>query len=247
MLHVCTNENRELYRTVLTEMHRHRCELFVKSKGWNLTVRDDGGEYDEGDDARAVYLLALSQTGTCIASIRLRPADDFSMVIDRMPHHVHGDAHALRAEPGLWEMARMVNAGGPRVGQELRIGLIEHLLHRGARQCLALPDVDMMAYAIRTGWRLRSLGAPLPYPEGGVAVAASLPITQAEAAHLRAVTGRTDPFLIEIDVRAPWSRLPLPQIEAAYLASAADAVTTDDLAERADQRLRRQVDFGQVA
>jgi N-acyl-L-homoserine lactone synthetase len=247
MLHVCTDENRHLYRSALKTMHRHRYELFVKSKGWNLAVRD-GGEYDEGDDARAVYLLALDETGSCAASIRVRPADDFSMVIDRMPHHVFGDARALRLDPGLWEMARMINAGGgPAVGQALRIGLVEYLLRRGARQCLALPDVSMMAYAIRTGWRLRALGAPLPYPEGGIAVATSLPITQAEVDHLRAVTGRHDQVLMTIDPAAPWAGLPLAAIEAAFAEAAPDAANGDELAARADEALRRQVAFGRVA
>jgi N-acyl-L-homoserine lactone synthetase len=167
MLHVCTHQNRHLYRQQLVEMHRQRNELFVKTRGWNLTVRN-GGEYDEGDDERAVYLLSLDEAGDCYGSIRLRPADDFSMVIDKMGHHIAGDPNALRAEPGLWEMARWINIGGDAAaGQEIRIGLMEYLLSQGARQCLAIPDVGMLGYAIRTGWRLQPLGPPLPYPEGG--------------------------------------------------------------------------------
>jgi hypothetical protein len=54
------------------------------------------------------------------------------------------------------------------VPAEIRIALIEYLLSRGANQCLALPDPTMMANAIGTGWRLRALGGPLPYPEGDV-------------------------------------------------------------------------------
>ncbi len=133
MIHICTHQNRSLYREQLSTMHAHRYELFVRTKGWNLTVRD-GGEYDEGDDARAVYLLCLDEAGACYGSIRLRPADDFSMVLDKMPHHVAGDVNALRAAPGVWEMARWVNIGGDAsAGQEMRIGVIEYLLGQGAR------------------------------------------------------------------------------------------------------------------
>lgn len=247
MLHVCNRENRHLYSRQLMEMHRQRYELFVKVKGWRLPVLD-GGEYDEGDDGRAVYLLALDHEGRCFGSIRVRPADDFSMVIDRMPHHVAGSAQALRDDPGLWEMARWINVGGePNAGQEMRIGLVEYLLRRGATQCLALPDVEMMAYAIRTGWRLRALGAPKPYPEGGVAVAVSLPISAEEEVYLRTLTGRRDPFLLEIDPAAPWASLPLTVIESAYAGQAPECVSTDELAVRADAVLRRRLDLGYVA
>ena len=246
MIHICTAQNRHLYADQLRTMHRQRYELFVKIKRWNLAVRDEG-EYDEGDDDRAVYLLSLDEGGSCFGSIRVRPADDFSMVIDRMPHHVQGDAQALREDPGLWEMARWINIGGdPAASQEVRIGLIEYLLQRGAAQCLALPDVAMMAYALRVGWRLRALGAPTPYPEGGIAVAVSLPITAAEVSYLRTLTGRHDPFLMEIDPDAPWAGLPLQVIETAFREAAGDAADEDQLAGMADEHLRQAV-FGKVA
>jgi N-acyl-L-homoserine lactone synthetase len=247
MLHVCTQANRALYARQLEQMHRQRYALFVRQRGWRLSVRD-GGEYDEGDDARAVYLLALDELGACFSSIRVRPADDFSMVIDNMPHHVDGDANALRRDPGLWEMARWVNVGAdPAAGQEIRIGLVEYLLSRGARQCLALPDVSMLGYALRMGWRVRALGAPLPYPEGGVAVAVSLPVTADEVAHLRALTGRLDPFLMEIDPAAPWAGLPLTEIEQAFAQAAAVGGDAQALAGRADAALRRRLSLGEVA
>jgi N-acyl-L-homoserine lactone synthetase len=247
MLHICTNQNRRLYWTQLEAMHRQRYELFIKTKGWNLQVRD-GGEYDEGDDERAVYLLSIDETGSVYGSMRVRPADDFSMVIDRMPHHVTGDAGALRHDPGLWEMARWVNIGGdPAAGQEMRIGVIEYLLRRGATQCLALPDVSMLAYAIRTGWRFRALGAPQSYPEGGVAVAASLPIDCAEVSYLRNLTGRRDVFLMEVDAEAAWADLPLKTTERAYADAAILATDFEDLAQRADLRLRRLMAINQVA
>lgn len=247
MLHVCTHRNRALYARQLGEMHRQRYELFVRTRGWNLTVRD-GGEYDEGDDERAVYLLALDEDGGCFSSIRVRPADDFSMVIDNMPHHVAGDAKALRQDPGLWEMARWVNVGAdPAAGQEIRIGLIEYLLGQGATQCLALPDVAMMGYALRTGWRVRALGAPLPYPEGGTAVAVSLPITAEEAQFVRALVGRRDPFLMEIDPEAAWAGLPLAEVERAHAEAARNAGSLEALAEGAEAILRQRLALGQVA
>lgn len=166
MLHVVTGVNRHLYQAQLRQMHRQRYEFFVLGQGWNLRVRD-GGEYDEGDDERAVYLLALNPTGKCRSSIRIRPADDFSYLIDHMPEWVEGDAQELRTDPALWEIARWINRDGWDTGQEVRIGMIEYLLSRNVTQAISCPDVAMADYAVRTGWRVKRLGPPRCYPEGG--------------------------------------------------------------------------------
>jgi N-acyl-L-homoserine lactone synthetase len=237
MLHVVTGANRHLYGTQLTQMHRQRYELFVLRRGWNLPVRD-GGEYDEGDDERAVYLLALDRAGDCRGSMRLRPADDFSYLIDRMPEWVDGDPQALRQDPNLWEIARWINQGGRRTGQEIRIGMVEYLLSRGAVQGISCPDEEMARYALDTGWRLRFLGSPRRYPEGGVAVAITQPVSAAEVEYLRAYFGRRDPVLMEISPDAPWAHLPLPQIEQAFRACARVTSSGAALHAAADARLR---------
>lgn len=247
MLHVVTAANRGLYRRQLQEMHQQRLELFVKSKGWRLQTRD-GGEYDEGDDDQAVYLLAIDETAYCHSSIRVRPAHDFSYLIDNMPEWLAVEPKELRADPGLWEMARWVSQGEDRsTGQELRIGLVEWLLARGATQCVACGDLDVTAYAIRTGWRFNFLGVPRRYPEGGVAVATSLPITAEEVEHIRTLYDRRDPFLIEVPAEAPWAGLPLPVIEASYRDSARDGASNSELAEAADVLLTRELSRLQAA
>ncbi|HYG27702.1 MAG TPA: acyl-homoserine-lactone synthase [Caulobacteraceae bacterium] len=247
MLHIVTAANRHLYRRQLEAMHRQRYELFVKGRGWNLAVRD-GGEYDEGDDERAVYLLGIDESGYCHSSIRARPADDFSYVIDAMPEWIEGGAQRLRENPNLWEMARWISQGEDRAtGEEIRIGLIEYLLTREASECIACGDLHITAYALRAGWRLKFLGIPRTYPEGGVAVATSLPITQEEVEHARELTGRRDLFLMEVDPAAPWSELPLPVIEGAFRTAAAEAEDYAALARLADQLLRASLSGGRAA
>jgi N-acyl-L-homoserine lactone synthetase len=247
MLHVVTDANRHLYRKQLEQMHRQRYELFVRTRGWNLTVRD-GGEYDEGDDARAVYLMTLDETGYCHGSIRVRPADDFSYLIDRLPEWLACDPKVLRAEPNLWEMARWISQGEDRAsGEEIRIGLIEYLLGREAGRCLACGDLGITAYGVRAGWRVQFLGIPREYPEGGVAVATALPITAAEAAHVRALTGRHDVFLMEIPADAPWAGLPLTAIETVWRRAAAGAGTVAAAAAAADVLLRAELGAAHAA
>jgi len=238
MLHVVTDVNRHLYETQLSEMHRQRYEEFVLRQGWNLRVRD-GGEYDDGDDVRAVYLLTLDSMGACRSSIRIRPADDFSFMIDYMPEWIDGDAQALRSDPALWEIARWMNPGGWKTGQELRIGLVEYLHSRGVTQAISCADLKVADHAISTGWRLKYLGNPRSYAEGKVAVAVSQPISSEEVEHLRGRFRRRDMFLIELPGNAPWVDLPLPEIEREFRTAAAIASSTAELNAIADTLLRR--------
>lgn len=247
MLHIVTHENRRLYSRQIADMHRQRYELFVKARGWNLQVRD-GGEYDEGDDELAVYLLGIDETGFCHSSIRVRPAHDFSYVIDAMPEWIEGDAQALRDDPGLWEMARWISQGEERAaGDEIRVGMIEYLLRRGATQCIACGDLHITAYAIRAGWRLNFLGIPRRYPEGGVSVATSLPITAAEVEYARTLTGRHDIFLMEVPAAAAWAELPLSAIEAAYRTAAEGLFTQAEVDAAAGQILEARLLSGAAA
>ncbi|HEU0298595.1 MAG TPA: acyl-homoserine-lactone synthase [Longimicrobium sp.] len=239
MLHVVTGANQHLYGAQLQEMLRQRKAEFVGRQGWELQVFD-GLEKDDGDDERAVYLLALNATGECRSSIRIRPADDFSYMIDRMPEFIDGDAQALRNDPALWEIARWINHGGWKTGQEIRIGLIEYLHSRGVTQAISCADVEKADYAIRTGWRLRYLGQPRRYAVGGrLAVAVSLTVSAEEVEQLRARFGRRDMVLIEVPADAPWAGLPLPVIEREFRVAADTASSTAELHEIADTRLRR--------
>jgi len=161
---------------------------------------------------------------------------------------VSGRSDDLHVDPGLWEMARWISIGAdPAVAQEMRIAVIEYLLGRGATQCLAIADIEVMAYAVRTGWRLRVLGPPKPYPEGGVAIALSLPIHREEVSYLRDLTDRHDVFMMEIDPGAPWAGLSLPLIQSAFEAAAPRAWDAEEMTALADQELRDRIDIGRVA
>lgn len=241
MLHVVTQSNKHLYASHLAEMHRQRTELFKHRRRWNLVVDEDGGERDEGDDARAVYLLAFDPFGHCSSSIRLRPADDFSYLIDHMPEWVEGDAQALRQDPGLWEIARWINKNGHRTRQEIRIGMIECMLARGATQAVSCPDLRMAKHALATGWSFRPIGSPRRYPEGGIAVAISQPVSPEVVQRMRDFFKRRDFFLIEVPADAPWAHLSLPVIERAYDMAAETAISQEELDSSADRMLREVV------
>jgi N-acyl-L-homoserine lactone synthetase len=58
MIHIVTSENRHLYGPQLWAMHEQRREQCVEKNGWIDLVVLDGGEVDDYDDSRAIYLLA---------------------------------------------------------------------------------------------------------------------------------------------------------------------------------------------
>ena len=104
MIHIVTHANRDLYADELLQAHRQRREAFVEQRGWPLSVREDGGEYDEGDDERAIYFLAIDKAGQVEASMRARPTDDFCVVADVFPHFLAdgpASAKAPHPEPGI--------------------------------------------------------------------------------------------------------------------------------------------------
>ncbi len=62
MIHLVNSSHRHLYGRELDEFHRERHRQFVIERGWPLRSVD-GGEYDDYDDDKALYLVGLSLDG----------------------------------------------------------------------------------------------------------------------------------------------------------------------------------------
>jgi N-acyl-L-homoserine lactone synthetase len=171
MIHVVTAANRSLYEPQLLQMHRQRTKVFVERRGWKLNVAADRGEYDEGDDERAIYFLALTSQGEVERSMRLRPTDDWCMLADVFPQFVGPDEPSVR-NPDVWEMARYYAVGNSReeegLGRRGEFGLasIEKAAQCGIRRILVLSDLALVGSVMRSGWKMRIIGLPGPYPEG---------------------------------------------------------------------------------
>jgi len=253
MIHVVTSANRRLYRHQLTEMHRQRAEIFVAGKRWSLQVRE-GGEYDQGDDDRAIYFMALDEGGRVYAHIRLRPADDFSMLFDALPHFMSADPQAYRRRGSIWEMARYVAIGeglpegeATRASAEIKIALLETAFARGAAEVVGACDTGLYGHITTHGWRFKPLGLPRSYPEGGAAIAFTLPVTLEEIVHARTVNRRFDPLQFELAADAPWAELPLPIIEEEYRRAAEGAAAEDPFQDAAEAALLARVQAGKAA
>lgn len=222
MIHLIDSANRHLYGRQLAQMHRLRREVFVDQRGWPLTVGADGGEYDEGDDDRAIYLLGLDEEGDVVIGIRGRPAEDWSCTVDVLGHMIAGDAASLKS-PGVWEMARYFAVGpaasgdlGLQIGRQLRLGLIEAAHQAGIHTIIGVCDTYYFAPILSCGWRGRALGEAQSYGQGdGIALA--LEVSDGAVADMRRRLGSEEPVLLRIPEDAPWSSLPPEVVEAVHV------------------------------
>lgn len=198
MIHVVTTGSRELYQRQLLQMHRLRAEVFVRTRGWKLDIRDDGGEYDRGDDELATYLLALDEEGGLLTSIRLRPVKDWSILLDAMPERVRGDAERFR-RADVWEMARFLSIGAGRSTEEARrrvpeifIALLEVAQAAGVTEVIGACDTPLFTHGLGLGWRMAPVGLPFAYPEGGSALPYTVEVSADAIEEVRDLHGRRD-------------------------------------------------------
>ncbi|MBV9512055.1 MAG: hypothetical protein JO303_17410 [Caulobacteraceae bacterium] len=180
MIHVVTAANRSFYEPQLLEMHRMRKATFIDRKGWaNLKASANGGEYDEGDDERAIYLMCLTENGKVERSMRLRPTDDWSVLGSIFPHFVGPDEEPI-TNPDVWEMTRYCSSGASNEDEtfrrqgEFQLAFIEKAVQCGIRRVVAISDLSLVARNMRSGAPIRIIGLPWRYDEGeAVAVEAA--------------------------------------------------------------------------
>ena len=144
MIHIVTAANRHLYEPQLAAMHRLRTVHFVQERNWNLTVREDGGEYDQYDDLRTIYGLAIGKFGQVLAGVRLRPTDDICMLTDDLPQLVAQAPESLTG-PDVWELTRLFTTreareqrkrGGADLKLDLLVAALEYANANGAYRVL---------------------------------------------------------------------------------------------------------------
>ncbi|MBW3616400.1 MAG: hypothetical protein KY446_01410 [Proteobacteria bacterium] len=202
MIHVVTLDNRGLYARQLAEMHQLRKAFFIEERGWSDRTTRDGGEFDDLDDDRAVYLFGLEPDGSIGLSARIRPTCDKSMVADHFPELLSEPASEVKA-PGVWELSRYFAAPrhrgreGLRRNMELRTAVVASALQRGARRVVAVTDVYLMNTVIRTGWDHRFLGLPMSYAHGD-AIAFDVRPSARSVESLMERHGLSAPLLLEV-------------------------------------------------
>lgn len=183
MIHLISHTNRGLYGPQLEALHRERRQQFIVERGWALSERD-GGEYDCYDDERAVQLVGFSAGGEIEVACRLRPTSGGGLIPDVFPHLV-APTEAPPDEPGTFECTRYMSAASARgragfeARSKLHLAVVEHVRDSGGDRLLGFVDLPLLTHLRRfSGLRIRPVGLPAEYEEGGVTVAFEIGVTE---------------------------------------------------------------------
>jgi acyl-homoserine lactone synthase len=188
-----THENRHLYATELKEMHELRRIHFVEERGWAAMQVRDGGEYDDSDDERAIYFLALDGDGHVAVSMRARPTDDRCIVADVFPQLIEPESGDVRGSD-IWEISRIFATKNNRLRQGIRrrnevlLASIEAAAQAGITRLVAMVDTFLWPQVLRYPWNIAPLGLPGRYPEGE-AIGFGVTVNKGELARVRTELG----------------------------------------------------------
>lgn len=171
MLHLVIRANRALYAGEMLALHRARRAVFVDQLGWGLRVAADGGEYDEYDDDRALNLIGFDAAGQVVSGVRMRPADDRTMLGDHFADRLPADMRAI-GDGRTWEVSRGFSqekgVRGPawRRRAAVMTAPLEIAHAAGIDRYVGFTDVTLLPLYATVGWRMRLLAEAAPYGEG---------------------------------------------------------------------------------
>ncbi len=177
MIHIITAENRHLYGPQLWAMHEQRRRQCVEKNGWVDLVVLDGGEIDDYDDARAIYLLGFNDAMELEVGLRLRPTDDRCMLADKFPHLIAPDEPPKKGRD-IWEASRLFTTEayrkrkGPGRGErvfEAWAAAMELALAQGVTRLVGMIDMQLYPGILNSPIDTRLVGLPRPYDYGVVA------------------------------------------------------------------------------
>lgn len=202
MIHHIDNRNRSLYGPELDALHRARKAVFVDELGWKLKVRD-GMEHDEYDDERASHLVAFDAARDVAMAIRVRPADDRTMLTDHFAHFLPAGMRPVD-DGRTWEVTRgFCRETGMRRGARQRraacmLAPLDLALAHGIDRYVGFTDVRTLGIFYHFGWKMTLLGDPQPYGEGdGVVFEAEVSRRIVEG--IRTMWGLPEPSFVRID------------------------------------------------
>lgn len=164
MIYIVSEENRRRFHHLLTEMHRHRKQVFIDKMNWRLE-ESMGLEIDAYDSHDAIYLI---EAGTPVSDVKVS-----ARMLPTVRPHLLSEQFAdlceepLPAGPRVWEATRFCPAPDTPVGPPRRdmlgrmiAGIIETALLFGIDQVTYVADAALAPLAMKVGWDARALGRP---------------------------------------------------------------------------------------
>jgi acyl-homoserine lactone synthase len=243
MIHIITASNRHLYRAQLAEMHQLRRVHFVEERGWKDMTVVDGGEYDEYDDNRAVYVLALGEQAQVLGGMRARPTDDKCMLTDIFADLIGPDQPPMRG-PDVWEISRIFTTRAARnvrkttgrtMTLDIALAAMEWIRDAGVERVVGILDLSSFPGSRAKGWNLRMVGLPLDTPTGPI-IGIEIANTEADLEAFRrmnGIVGRVGHVVTDADLAAFGS---LETIEAEFAVLRSDGTLAPSTAARSVDR-----------
>jgi N-acyl-L-homoserine lactone synthetase len=228
MIHIVTANNRHLYRAQLKEMHELRRVFFVEERGWKDLTVIDGGEYDQFDDERTVYVLAMGPGLKIMGGMRMRPTEDKSMLNDIFPDLIGPDRSPIR-DRVTWEIGRsfatrearkITKTTGRSFAIDILLGGMEWLEQAGVERIIGIVELPLFATCRSWGWNCLMTGLPLDTPDGPI-VGLEAANTAADVEAFRRLNGHTSRISIEVtdDDMAAFGSLEAIEAELAVVRS----------------------------
>lgn len=185
-------------RPLLADMFRHRYQIFVEEKGWDLKSYN-GLEFDNYDTAETLYLVEFEKQGYIGASMRLNATDRPCMLSDIFSEMCERE---MPKGKDVWELTRgAVSSNLRRSGIYGRVicGMVEAALLWGAKTGVGIFSVEYLMKQMRFGLDAKPLGQPRMM-EGEPNVAAEIAFNRETLERLRASFKITAPVIEQIHV-----------------------------------------------
>jgi acyl-homoserine lactone synthase len=212
MIHIVTSENRHLYGPQLWAMHEQRREQCVEKNGWVDLVVLDGGEIDDFDDSRAIYLLGFDDQMRLEVGLRLHPTEERCMLADKFPHLI-APGETPKKGPDVWEATRLFTTAvyraqkGPGRGArvfEVWAAAMELALVNNIERFVGMIDMSLYPGIMNSPIDTRLVGLPRPY-EYGVVAGSEIALSYALLDRVReaiGIDGQVGYHVDQLDLRA---------------------------------------------
>lgn len=151
---------------VARSMFELRHEIFHDKLQWEVNSID-GLEYDEFDDAHAVYIAARSYTSRSVDGCwRLRPTLEPNMLRDTFPQLL--DGRPAPCSPNVWEISRFAVNNTPyldtrygfgEVSKDIIAATVDFALDNDISSYVMVTSVSVERMTKKLGYRMHRLGA----------------------------------------------------------------------------------------
>lgn len=198
MIKVISGADARHYPDLFRQVHALRHQVFVEEMRWEDLRSPDGLERDGYDTPHAVHHLAIR--GDRVAGYqRMLPTTRPHLLSQELRHLC---ADPLPSGPQVWEVTRYCVAPAFRegrravgsVGSELLAATVEWAVESHVTQLLYAFEISWVGRAVQLGFRVRSLGFPLPV-ENQTVVAAELMHGPDTLRMIRRHRGESEPVL----------------------------------------------------